>query len=90
VSTPVAINGFGRIGRDYLRLVLGSDDLEVVAINDIADTATLARLLRYDSTFGPLRTPVEDLGDAIAVDGRKIAVSSVRDPAGLPWRALGV
>jgi glyceraldehyde 3-phosphate dehydrogenase len=90
VTTPIAINGFGRIGRDYLRYVLGSDDLEVVAINDVTDTAALARLLRYDSTFGPLRTAVEDLGDAIAVDGRKIATTSVREPAQLPWRELGV
>jgi glyceraldehyde 3-phosphate dehydrogenase len=90
MSTSVAINGFGRIGRDYLRFVLGSDDLEVVAINDVADCATLVRLLRYDTTFGPLRASVEDLGDAIVLDGRKIAVTSVREPADLPWRAQGV
>ena len=90
MSVNVAINGFGRIGRDYLRYVLDSTDVTVVAINDVADTQTLARLLRNDSTFGPLHRPVEDLSDAIVVDGHKIAVSAVRDPAELPWRALGV
>jgi len=90
MSTRIAINGFGRIGRNYLRLALASDDLEVVAVNDVADTATLARLLRYDSTFGPLHSTVEDLGDAIAVDGRKIAVSSIREPDQLPWRRHAV
>jgi glyceraldehyde 3-phosphate dehydrogenase len=90
MSIKIGINGFGRIGRDYLRIALASDDLEVVAINDITDSATLARLLRYDSTFGPLHREVEDLGDAIAVDGHKIAVSAVRDPAQLAWREHGV
>ncbi|MDT4926660.1 MAG: hypothetical protein QOG01_4373 [Pseudonocardiales bacterium] len=85
MSTKIGINGFGRIGRDYLRFVLNSDDLDVVAINDVTDSATLARLLRYDSTFGPLRREVDDLGDAIAVDGHKIAVSAVRDPAQIAW-----
>lgn len=90
MTTKVGINGFGRIGRDYLRFVLDAPDLEVVAINDVTDSATLARLLRYDSTFGPLRRTVEDLGDAIAVDGHKIAVSAIRDPAQLAWRDHGV
>jgi glyceraldehyde 3-phosphate dehydrogenase len=90
MSTKIGINGFGRIGRDYLRFVLASDDLEVVAINDVSDCTTLARLLRYDSTFGPLHRDVEDLGDAIAVDGHKIAVSAVRDPAQIPWQQHGV
>lgn len=92
MSVTVGINGFGRIGRDYLRSVLASEhgDLEVVAINDITDSATMARLLRRDSTFGPLRAEVEDLGDAIAVNGRKIAVSAVRDPSELAWREHGV
>lgn len=70
-------------------LVEGSG-IEVVAINDIADSATLTRLLRYDSTFGPLRREVQDLSDAIAVDGHRVAVSAVRDPAQLAWREHGV
>jgi glyceraldehyde 3-phosphate dehydrogenase len=90
MSVRIGINGFGRIGRDYLRYALSTDDLEVVAINDVTDSATLARLLRFDSTFGPLHRDVEDLGDAIAVDGRKIAVSALRDPAQLAWRDHGV
>ncbi len=92
MSVKIGINGFGRIGRDYLRSVLAAEgnDLEVVAINDVTDSATMARLLRYDSTFGPLHRDVEDVGDAIAVDGHKIAVSSERDPARIPWRASGV
>jgi glyceraldehyde 3-phosphate dehydrogenase len=92
MSVRIGINGFGRIGRDYLRYVLAAKDtdLEVVAINDVTDATTVARLLRYDSTFGPLRQDVEDLGDAIAVDGHKIAVSAERDPAQLAWRDHGV
>jgi glyceraldehyde 3-phosphate dehydrogenase len=92
MSARIGINGFGRIGRDYLRYVLDmkDSDLEVVAVNDVTDSATMARLLRYDSTFGPLRREVEDLGDAIAVDGHKIAVSAQRDPAQLNWRDHGV
>ncbi len=86
MTTRVAINGFGRIGRDYLRYILADDDLEVVAINDIANTATLARLLRHDSTFGPFRAEVEDLGDALAVNGRKIAVTAVREPGMARWQ----
>ena len=86
MSTRIAINGFGRIGRDYVRYVLSDADLEVVAINDVASTTTLARLLRHDSTFGPVRAEVEDLGDALVVDGRKIAVTAVREPGMARWR----
>ena len=90
MSVRIGINGFGRIGRDYLRSVLDDADLQVVAINDVTDSATMARLLRYDSTFGPLHRDVEDLGDSLVVDGQKIAVSSVREPAEIPWREHGV
>ena len=85
MSLRVGINGFGRIGRDYLRMVLDADDIDVVAINDIADCATSARLLRYDSTFGPLAHDVREVGDAIIVDGHKIAMTSVREPSELSW-----
>jgi glyceraldehyde 3-phosphate dehydrogenase len=88
--TRVAINGFGRIGRAYLRSVLDVDDVEVVAVNDVTDTATLARLLRYDSTFGPIGLDVTDHGDAIAVGVAKVAVTAERDPARLPWKDLEV
>ena len=90
MSVRIAINGFGRIGRDTLRSVLGDADLTVVAINDVMDVASMARLLRFDSTFGPLRASVDTFPDAIVVDGHKIAASAVRDPAELPWRDLGV
>jgi glyceraldehyde 3-phosphate dehydrogenase len=90
MAVKIGINGFGRIGRDYLRYVLASTDLEVVKINDVTDSASMARLLRYDSTFGPLGSVVEDLGDAISVDGHKIAVTSERDPARLAWGDHGV
>jgi glyceraldehyde 3-phosphate dehydrogenase len=90
MTTKIGINGFGRIGRDYLRSVLAADDLDVVAINDVIDTAAMTRLLRYDSTYGPLHRDVEDLGDAIAVDGHKIAATALTDPAQIPWRNHGV
>jgi glyceraldehyde 3-phosphate dehydrogenase len=88
--TRVAINGFGRIGRAYLRSVLNIDDIDVVAINDVADSATLTRLLRYDSTFGPLHLDIADHGTAISVAGKKIAISAEREPAHLPWAEHGV
>jgi glyceraldehyde 3-phosphate dehydrogenase len=90
VSTRVGINGMGRIGREYLRYASTSTDLEVVAVNDIADLATIARLLRHDSTFGPFGKDVDVSGEAIVVDGRKIAASAVREPSGLDWAAHGV
>jgi glyceraldehyde 3-phosphate dehydrogenase len=86
MTTRVGINGFGRIGRNYLRMVLDCDDIEVVAVNDVADCATSARLLRYDSTFGPLHREVLDVGDAIIVDGHKIVMSCEREPGRLAWR----
>jgi glyceraldehyde 3-phosphate dehydrogenase len=88
--TRVAINGFGRIGRAYLRSVVESDDIEVVAVNDVADLASLARLLRYDSTFGPLRLDVTEYGDSMVVGMSKLAITAERDPAALPWRQLDV
>ncbi len=90
MTLRVAVNGFGRIGRDFLRLSLASGDVEVVAVNDVVDTATMGRLLRYDSTFGPLNLPVEERGDTLLVDGRKIRTTSERDPAALPWREESV
>ncbi|WP_419999902.1 type I glyceraldehyde-3-phosphate dehydrogenase [Streptomyces boninensis] len=89
--TRIAINGFGRIGRNVLRALLERDsDLEVVAVNDLTDPATLARLLRFDTTAGRLGRPVEVDGDALIVDGQRIAVLAEREPAQLPWKDLGV
>ena len=83
--TRIAINGFGRIGRNVLRALLARDTgLEVVAINDLAEPAALAHLLRYDSTAGRLGRPVEVDGDTLVVDGRRITVLAERDPADLP------
>ena len=86
----VGINGMGRIGREYLRYAATSTDLDVVAVNDIADSLTIARLLRHDSTFGPFPKDIELSGEALVIDGRKIAVSAVREPSELDWAAYGV
>ncbi|MGI8334290.1 type I glyceraldehyde-3-phosphate dehydrogenase [Actinomadura scrupuli] len=88
MSTRIGINGFGRIGRNYLRCALDRGH-EVVAINDVTDPATLAYLLRYDSTYGPLGWDVAVRGAALVVDGRTIPVTSERDPADLDWGAYG-
>jgi glyceraldehyde 3-phosphate dehydrogenase len=89
MTTRVAINGFGRIGRLLFRAARGRD-LEFVAINDLTDAATLAHLLRWDSVHGPFPGEVEADGDAIVVDGKRIPVFAERDPAQLPWKSLGV
>jgi len=89
--TRIAINGFGRIGRNVLRALLERDSkLDVVAVNDLAEPAALARLLAFDSTSGRLGRPVTVEGNAILVDGRRIQVLAEREPAELPWAALGV
>ena len=91
MSVRVGINGFGRIGRDYLRCVLErtSSGIEVVAINDVAAPATLAHLLRYDSTYGPLKEEVGHTDDTIRVGGRTLRATAERDPARLDWAAVG-
>jgi len=90
MPAKVAINGFGRIGRNVLRAALDDDRLEFVAINDLTDPATLAHLLKYDSVHGPLAEDVRVEGDFIVVGGRRVRVCSERDPANLPWKELGV
>jgi glyceraldehyde 3-phosphate dehydrogenase len=89
VATRVGINGFGRIGRSFLRRAVQRTDLEVVAINDITDARTLAHLLDFDSTFGRFGHSVDYADDSITVDGRPIAVLSRRDPADIDWGGLG-
>jgi glyceraldehyde 3-phosphate dehydrogenase len=87
----VGINGFGRIGRNFLRAQLErGGDFEIVAANDIGDTKTMAHLLKHDSVLGPLGEPVEAGDGFIAVGGRRIEFVSVKDPAELPWGDLGV
>ena len=89
--TRIAVNGFGRIGRNTLRALLERDsDLEVVAVNDLTDPKALAQLLRYDSSLGRLGRPVEVEGDELVVDGRRITVLAERDPANLPWKELDI
>ncbi|MFJ4075727.1 type I glyceraldehyde-3-phosphate dehydrogenase [Curtobacterium sp. NPDC089991] len=90
--TRIAINGFGRIGRNTLRALLarGGDDLEVVAVNDLTAPDTLAHLFRYDSALGPFDGTVEVDGDALVIDGRRVRVLASTTPADLPWAELGV
>jgi len=90
-KTRVGINGFGRIGRNFLRAQLQQGgDFEIVAANDIGDTKTMAYLLKHDSVLGTLDVPVEAGDGAIAVGGREIKLLSERDPADLPWADLGI
>jgi glyceraldehyde 3-phosphate dehydrogenase len=89
--TRIAINGFGRIGRNVLRALLERDsELELVAVNDLAEPAALARLLSFDSTAGRLGRPVSVDDDTLVVDGRRVRVTAEREPGRLPWRELGV
>jgi glyceraldehyde 3-phosphate dehydrogenase len=91
VSVKIGINGFGRIGRNFLRAALAQNSgLEVVAVNDLTDNKTLAHLLKYDSIAGRLDATVELEGDNIIVNGKPILVLEERDPAKLPWGELGV
>jgi glyceraldehyde 3-phosphate dehydrogenase len=90
MATKIGINGFGRIGRNFLRAARATGaDLEVVAVNDITDPATLAHLLRFDSVLGRFDGQVSVEGDAIVVDGHRMKVLAERDPAELPWKDLG-
>jgi len=95
VTVRVGVNGFGRIGRNFWRAVdaqraAGTSDIEIVAVNDITDNATLAHLLKYDSILGRLPYEVSSTDDEIIVDGRGFKGLAVRDPAELPWKGLGV
>jgi len=90
MSIKVGINGFGRIGRNAFKAgLLHHDDIEVVGINDLYDTETLAHLLKYDSVFGKFEAEIEAEKDYITVNGKKIRVTSEKDPAALPWKELG-
>ncbi len=86
----IAINGLGRVGRALLRQAVQTDDLEVVAVNDLADPRTLAMLLRRDSTYGPFPGEVDFADDCLIVDGRKIPWSSATSPSELPWASYAV
>ena len=90
MAIKVGINGFGRIGRNIMRAALSHPDIDIVAVNDITDTATLAHLLKYDSILGNLTVPVSANGDTISVGGDSFKVLAQKDPALLPWKDLGV
>ena len=91
MSVKVGINGFGRIGRNALKAAIDNGtDIDIVAINDVTDPKTLAHLLKYDSCFGHFDGTVEAKEDAIIVNGKKINITAVRNPANLPWDEMGV
>jgi glyceraldehyde 3-phosphate dehydrogenase len=90
MAVRVGINGFGRIGRNILRASIGHHDMDFVAVNDITTAETLAHLLKYDSVLGNLQAKIEVRNGNISVDGDEFKVLSVKDPAGLPWKDLGV
>ena len=86
----VAINGFGRIGRLIFRQAFADKNFEFVAVNDITDAPTLAHLLKYDSVHGRFNAKVEATGDGFTVNGKTVKVLAEKDPASLPWKALGI
>jgi len=89
-KTKIGINGFGRIGRNAFKLAFDRDDLEVVALNDLTDTKTLAYLLKHDSNYGTYKYDVSHDNAGIIVNGQHIKVTAEKDPAALPWGELGV
>ena len=90
MPTRVAINGFGRIGRNAFKIAFDHRELEVVAINDLTDTKTLAHLLKYDSNYGTYSHEVEADENGIIVDGNHVQVTAEKDPTKLPWKELGI
>jgi glyceraldehyde 3-phosphate dehydrogenase len=90
MAVRIGINGFGRIGRNIMRAAMGDRNIDFVAVNDLTSAKTLAHLLKYDSVLGNLHATVEAAADSISVDGDEFKVLSLRDPAQLPWKDLGV
>ncbi len=90
MPVKVGVNGFGRIGRNIMRAAMGDKDIDFVAVNDLTSAKTLAHLLKYDSVLGNIHGTVEATSDTISVDGDRFKVLSMRDPAQLPWKDLGV
>ena len=86
----VAINGFGRIGRVYLRNAISDPNIEIVAINDITDAATLAHLLKYDSVHRAFAGTISAGKDHLVVNGKKIMITTSKDPATLPWKQMNI
>ena len=90
MAIKVGINGFGRIGRNIMRAAMGDSDIDFVAVNDLTNAETLAHLLKYDSILGNLKADISASGDRIKVGKDEFQVLSVKDPAQLPWKSLGV
>jgi glyceraldehyde 3-phosphate dehydrogenase len=90
MAIKVGINGFGRIGRNIMRAAMGDSNIDIVAVNDITSAATLAHLLKYDSILGNLKADISSTPDSITVDTDQFRVLSIKDPAQLPWKDLGV
>jgi glyceraldehyde 3-phosphate dehydrogenase len=90
MAIKVGINGFGRIGRNIMRAAMAHDDIDIVAVNDLTNAATLAHLLKYDSILGNLKADIRATDKTISVDGDEFQVLAEKDPAALPWKALGV
>ncbi len=90
MAVKVGINGFGRIGRNIMRAAMDDDAIDIVAVNDLTNAATLAHLLKYDSILGNLKADIAAKDDRITVDGDEFQVLSVKDPSQLPWKDLGV
>jgi glyceraldehyde 3-phosphate dehydrogenase len=90
MAIKVGINGFGRIGRNIMRAAMGDTDIDIVAVNDLTSAATLAHLLKYDSILGNLNADISATSDRIKVNKDEFQVLSVKDPAQLPWKDLGV
>jgi glyceraldehyde 3-phosphate dehydrogenase len=90
MTIRIGINGFGRVGRSFMRRALEMPDLQVVAVNDITNARTLAHLLEFDSTYGRLNASITHTDDSIVIDGTPVRVLSVRDPADIDWGRLGV
>ncbi len=90
MSTRIAINGFGRIGRNVMRVASQSSEIEVVAINDLTDVETLGHLFKYDSVHGIFPGDVEVKGDDLIINGKAVKIFAQRDPAQLPWKDLGI
>ena len=90
MAVRVGINGFGRIGRNIMRAALADNEIDFVGVNDLTDAVTLAHLLKYDSVLGNLSASISGGTDSITVDGDEFKVFASKDPAGLPWKDLGV
>jgi len=90
MAIKVGINGFGRIGRNIMRAAMDDSNIDIVAVNDLTNAATLAHLLKYDSILGNLKADISASGDKIKVNQDEFQVLSIKDPGQLPWKDLGV